>query len=145
LRKKFLRSQYLTGKPTQLRYLILLMISMLAPLIFVGGCLYYLIFTILAEQLGIPESIAYNLFPVIKKINLILAFGVPPLVLLLLGWGVLLSHRFVGPLERLEKEIDRVARSGDYTKRLRVRKKDDIRAVAEAVNRLLDRMKDDIK
>jgi methyl-accepting chemotaxis protein len=58
---------------------------------------------------------------------------------------VLLSHRFVGPLERLEKEIDRVARSGDYTKRLRVRKKDDIRAVAEAVNRLLDRMKDDIK
>lgn len=71
---------------------------MIAPLLFIGGCMYYLIFTIMAEQLGIPESIAYNLFPVIKKINLILLVGLPPIFAILLAWGIALSHRFVGPM-----------------------------------------------
>ncbi len=111
---------------------------MLIPLIFIGGCLYYLIFTLVAEQLGIPESIAYNLFPVIKKINMILLFGVPPILILLILWGVALSHRFVGPLERLEKELHRISRHNDYTKRIKVRKYDDIKPVADAINNLLD-------
>ena len=111
---------------------------MAIPLLLVGGCLYYLIFTLVAEQLGIPESIAYNLFPVIKKINLMLAVSLPPLFLLLILWGAVLSHRFVGPIERIEKEIEKITKSGDYSKRLKVRKNDEIKPIADVVNRLLD-------
>lgn len=140
MRTKFIRTRFLTGHSIQLRYLALLIASMVIPALFVGGCLYYLMFTIIAEQLGIPESIAYNLFPVIKKINAILLLGIPPIFLLLVAWGVLLSHRFAGPAERLEKEIEKMAKSGDYSRRLRVRKRDDMKPMADAINGLLDKI-----
>lgn len=142
MRARFLRTKYLTGSRVQLKYLGLLLVSMLVPLVFVGGCLYYLIFTIMAEQLGIPEYIAYNMFPVIKKINFMLMVGLPPLFLLLLLWGIILSHRFTGPLERLEKEIRKISEHGDYKKRIRVRRHDDMQPVVEAVNKLLDHIEE---
>lgn len=142
MRYKFLRTKYLTGSRIQMRYLFLLMISMLVPLIFLGGCLYYLIFTIMAEQLGIPEYIAYNLFPVIKKINVILLAGIPPILLLLLWWGVILSHRFAGPMERLEKELKRISEHCDYKCRLKLRKNDDLKVIADAMNKLLEKIEE---
>jgi len=140
MRKTFIRTKYYTGSHIQVHYLILLMASMILPLILVGACLYYLMFTIMAEQLGIPEYIAYNLMPVLEKINLMLLVSVPPIFLILIIWGVVLSHRFAGPLERLEAELKSVYHSGDYSKRIRLRKGDDIRPIADVVNKLLDKL-----
>ena len=140
MRAKFFRSRYLTGSHIQMRYLSLLLISMVIPLVFAGGCLYYLIFTIMAEQLGIPEYIAYNLSPVIDKINTMLLIGVPPLFLILILWGIVLSHKFAGPLERLEKELKRILEHGDYKSRVHLRKNDDIKPLADEINRILDRL-----
>lgn len=140
MRTRFLRTKYLTGSRIQLRYLGFLLISMIVPMVFVGGCLYYLMFTIMAEQLGIPEYIAYNLFPVINKINMMLLVGVPPILLLLVVWGVVLSHRFAGPMERLEKELDKIAEHGDYKARIKIRKNDDMRPIADSINKVLNNM-----
>ena len=134
------RKKIFTNKRVQLKYLTLLMVSMAVPLLLAIGCLYYLIFNLVAEQLGIPESIAYNLFPVVKKINTILAIALPPLFLLLIWWGTILSHRFAGPLQRLEREINKVAHTGDYSHRIHLRKHDDIKPVTDALNRLLESM-----
>lgn len=123
-----------------MRYLGLLIISMIAPLIFVTACLYYLIFKIMAEQIGIPEYIAYNLFPVINKINLILLIGLPPLFLILILWGIVLSHRFAGPLERVEKELHRIVDHSEHHKRLKLRRHDDMEPIAGAINKLLDKL-----
>ncbi|MDD3904978.1 MAG: hypothetical protein PHS46_00425 [Candidatus Omnitrophica bacterium] len=138
MRTKFLRTKYLTGSRIQLHYLTLLMVSIIVPLVFSAACLYYLIFKIMAEQIGIPEYIALNLFPVIQKINMILIIGVPPLFLVLVLWGVVLSHRFAGPIERLEKEIKRIATHHDYKARVHIRKGDDVKPIADAVNVLLE-------
>lgn len=121
-----------------MRYLMLLVLSMVIPLVIAGGCLYYLIFTIMAEQIGIPEYIAYTLFPVIKKINFMLLVGVPPVFLLLILWGIILSHRFAGPLERLEAELKKIYEHGDFKKRLKVRRHDDMRPIVEEINKVLD-------
>ena len=138
MRTKFLRTKYLTGSHIQMKYLGLLMLSMIVPLLFVGGCLYYLIFSIMAEQIGIPEYIAHNMFPVISKVNMILLIGVPPLFLLLMFWGVVLSHRFAGPLQRLERELHKITHSGDLSHRINLRKGDDVKPLADAINKLLD-------
>ncbi len=138
MRTKFLRTKYLTGTRIQLHYLLLLMVSIIIPLVFSVACLYYLIFKIMAEQLGIPEYIALNLFPVIHKINMILLIGVPPLFVILILWGIVLSHRFAGPIERLEKELKRISHSKDYKSRIHIRKGDDIKPVADAINGLLE-------
>ncbi|MFA6321757.1 MAG: HAMP domain-containing protein [Candidatus Omnitrophota bacterium] len=138
MRTKFLRTKYITGSRIQMHYLVLLMVSIIVPLVFSVACLYYLVFKIMAEQLGIPEYIALNLFPVIHKINMMLLIGMPPLFLVLIAWGIVLSHRFAGPIERLERELKRIAHSKDYKIRLRVRKGDDVKPIADAVNELLN-------
>ena len=142
MRARFLRTKYLTGSRIQMRYLGLLMISMIVPLVFVTACLYYLIFKIMAEQIGIPEYIAYNVFPVIHKINLILLVGVPPLFLILILWGIVLSHRFAGPLERVEKELHRIADHGEHHHRLKLRRSDDLTPIAGVINKLLDKLEE---
>jgi HAMP domain-containing protein len=140
MRAKFFRTKYLTGSPIQMMYLRLLMVSIIVPLVFVAGCLYYLIFTLMAAQLGIPEYIAYNLSPVLKKINMILLVGIPPLLVILLLWGIAVSHRFAGPLERLEEELKKITEKGDYRHRIHLRKNDDVRPIADAINKLLDKL-----
>ena len=125
-----------------MRYLGLLMISMIVPLVFVTACLYYLIFKIMAEQIGIPEYVASNLFPVVKKINMMLLVGAPPIFLLLLVWGVVLSHRFAGPLERLEKELKEISKDEKFHHRVVLRKSDDIKPVADSINMLLDKLEE---
>ena len=92
----------------------------------------------MAEQLGIPEYIALNLFPVIHKINLMLLIGVPPLFLILIAWGIVLSHRFAGPIERVQKELKRIAHHRDYEARIHLRKNDDIKPLADGINELLE-------
>lgn len=139
MRAKFFRTRYLTGSHIQMRYLTFLMVSMIVPLVFVGGCLYYLIFELMARQIGIPEYIAYNLLPVIKEINFILLIGVPPLLLILIVWGIVLSHRFAGPLERLESELRKMLDEGKHKHRIHIRKSDDIRPIADEINKLLDK------
>lgn len=140
MRARMFRTRYLTGSRIQMHYLALLMVSMIVPLVVVGGCLYYLIFELMARQLGIPEYIVYNLSPVIKEINFILLVAVPPLLILLIIWGIVLSHRFAGPLERIETELKKIGEEGRYKHRIRLRKNDDIRPVADAINRLLDKI-----
>jgi signal transduction histidine kinase len=140
MRAKFFRTKYFTGSRIQIKYLSLLLVSMIVQSILVGCCLYYLIFTLVAEQIGIPEYIAYNVFPVVNKINVMLIIGIPPLFLLFILWGVILSHRFAGPLERLEKELEEISEDKRHEHRIVLRKNDDIRPIADAINKLLDRM-----
>jgi len=118
---------------------------MVVPLVFAVGCLYYLIFKIMAEQLGVPEYIAYNLFPVINKINLILLIGVPPLLIVLIVWGIVLSHQFAGPMERLEKDLHRIVDHGEYNRRIKVRKNDDMAPIVAAINRILEKLEEKFK
>ncbi|MGB2705295.1 MAG: HAMP domain-containing protein [Candidatus Omnitrophota bacterium] len=134
-----MRIRFITKNPLQTKYLVLILISILVPLFIVGGCLYYLIFQIMAEQLAIPEAIAYNLFPVVERINFLLIVGVPPIVILLFIWGAVLSHRLIGPLERLENDLRKIS-DGDYSMRLKIRKDDDLRPIADAINKIIDKL-----
>lgn len=133
------RKRFLVKKELQFRYLRLILIAIILPTLLVVGCLYYLVFSLMAEQLGIPESIAYNLTPVFKKVNFILLFGVPIISILLLFWGLLISHRIAGPIYRLEKELDRIAK-GDLSVRIKIRRKDELHSIAEGINKVLDRI-----
>lgn len=60
-------------------------------------------------------------------------------VLFLSFWGAILySHRIVGPLVRLEKTVNESFLKGDFTKRIRFRKKDELKEVEVVFNRLAD-------
>ncbi len=134
-----MRLRFVTKNPLQLKYLVLILVSIMLPLLIVGGCLYYLIFQLMAEQLAIPESIARNLIPVVEKINFLLIVGIPPIIGLLFIWGAILTHRLIGPLVRLQGDLKKIS-DGDYSIRLKIRKDDDLRFLVNAINKIIDRL-----
>ena len=112
---------------------------MVVPTLFVGGCLYYFIFTVLAEQMVLPDVIARDLIPVIESINFTLVIGLPIVFVILLSWALILSYKFVAPLERLEADIKKID-DGDYGVRLQVNKDHDLSPIADVINDLVDQL-----
>jgi len=107
------RRRYFIKSGMQARYLRLILLAIALPTFLFSFCLYYLFFYLMAQQLGIPESIIYNIAPVLSKINLILLLGLPVISILMLLWGLIISHRIAGPVYRLEQELDKILK-GDF-------------------------------
>ncbi len=131
------RTRWYVDHPIQTSYLRIVVVAMIAPTLVMGLCLYQLVFRLLAQQIAFPEAIAANLIPVIERVNLILLVSLPVLGFGIFWWAVVISHRLAGPIERLEKELDRVL-AGDREHRIQMREKDDLRGVTERINRLLE-------
>ena len=112
---------------------------MFIPTIVVAGCLYYLVLTIMADQMVLPDVIARDLLPVVYRINFILSIGLPIVFVIMLTWAIILSYRFVGPLERLEKDIKRID-EGDYSVRLQIREDHDLRPISDVINNLVSKL-----
>ena len=133
------RKQYFIKGPLQGRYLRLLVLSMMVPTVIVTGCLYYLMFTLTANQIAFPDAVAQHLFPVLKKINWILFIGLPLIFAVIFAYGVLISHRMAGPIYRLEEDLDKIA-AGDFSRRVKFRTKDRMDSLAEKMNRVLEKL-----
>ncbi len=134
------RKRWFTGHRLQKRYLSIVVFAMAAPALVVGFCLYHLVFFLVARQMAFPEAVLANLVPVISRVNTILFVALPPLALLIFGMAVVISHRFSGPIERIERELDAIA-EGNTEHRLRLREEDDWNGVARRLNRILDERK----
>lgn len=129
------RKRYL-GTTLQNKLLVVIFGSAVIPAAVIGICIYYLIFTLLALQMVIPELIVYNLVPVLHKLNLIIAIAVPVLLLLIWFIALELSHRIVGPIYRMERELEeRIA--GLKSGPIKLRKNDEFKGFAEKLNRLI--------
>lgn len=130
------RKKKLIGSPVQRKLLFLIIASAVIPTAIIAASLYYLIFNVMAAQIGIPEAIAYNLIPVIDQVNKIIWISIP--IVLFLVWLIALelSHRITGPIYRLEKELDERI-SGKSHSPIRFRAKDEFKALADKINKLL--------
>ncbi len=135
-----MRNFFLVRNRLELHYLRLLVLSLALPTLLVGGCLYYLIFYLLAEQIGIPEAVVEQLSPVVQKVNIFLMVSIPVLFLILISIGIFLSRRLAGPIERLENELDGIVTGNLMSRRLKVRKGDELKPMVDNVNILLDKI-----
>lgn len=129
------RQRYLVNKIFQLRYMGLVAI----PLILLLTALYYLIYYSVFTEMLIPEAIVVTLLPAMKKVNLILLATVPIFLFLILRTALIYSNRIIGPVRRLERELDKVI-EGDYSVRLKTRHKDELRAFVNKINMLLEKV-----
>jgi len=108
------------------------------PATIVTVLLYYLIFGIVANQLGIPEAIAYNIIPAARKVTTILAVAVPVSILIILISALKISHRIVGPFDRITRELDENLK-GKRKGHIILRAKDKFRPLVDRINKLLDK------
>ena len=141
LKIKFnMRRAKFINTPVQNKTLTLVFLAAIVPVAIVSVCLYYLIFNMLAWQLGIPEIIAYNLVPVARKVNIILLVSLPVALFFIWFAALELSHRIAGPIYRLEKELtDRL--EGKKTGPIQLREKDELKQLADKINSLMERSK----
>ena len=112
----------------------------LLPTLVSAGGLFYLIFTITADQLAFPEAIAYNLIPVLQKVTAIIIIVIPIAILIILYLAFRISHKIVGPFDRIIRELDerlRRIKSGPII----LRKDDKFSPLVEKINQILEKIK----
>lgn len=134
------RIKFFINEPAQIKILGMLLISIVVPVFFVGTYLYLLIFNIINNMPETPGFVAASLDPVLHKTNMTILLSGIPIFLLILIWGLIFSHRLVGPMKRLQRNLDEMTKKGDGKSRLIVRKNDYIKPLIESVNRLLDKV-----
>jgi len=124
------------GTSLQNKALLLVFVAAVVPSAIIGACLYYMIFNMLAWQLGIPEAVAYNLIPVARKVNLIILIALPVTLFIIWLIALELSHRIAGPLYRLESELDeRIEKKKSGP--IQLREKDELKDLADKINKLI--------
>jgi signal transduction histidine kinase len=133
--EKTKRRKYLVRKITQFRYMGLVTI----PLIVLLVGLYYLIYYAVFNQMLIPEAIVTTLIPAMKKVNVTVAVTGPILFSIILRTALVYSNRIIGPVPRLERELDKVI-AGDYSVRIKARDKDELRTLINKINMLLEKI-----
>ncbi len=130
------RKRNFIGSSLQKKVLALVFISAFIPALVVAACLYYLVFAMLAEQLGISEMVAFNLLPILVRVNTIILISLPVILGMILLWALEISHRIAGPVLRLEKALDDHI-SGDQTGPIVLREKDELKPLADKINELV--------
>lgn len=119
---------------------LIVSLASLLPVIIVSICLYFLIFNVTAQEVGIPEAVAYIIIPAAKKVTIILLTAAPLTILAILILAYNMAHRIVGPFDRVAKELDQVI-EGKLKGHLTVRRTDKIWPLVQRINRLLDNIK----
>ena len=110
---------------------------MLGPALFVTGCLYYLTWQTVAQELALPELIAGSLIPAFRQVNQLILWSMPIMFGGILFFAVRLAHRFAGPLERIETDLETMIKSGNFSKPIRTRRGDTLAPLVEKINQAI--------
>lgn len=99
-----------------------------------GATVFITLFSMLGEKLsGIyPEG---RLVSILGKTMFILGRNILILAPVVIFIALVVSHRIAGPLIRIERIIDEIGR-GNFKARLTLRKNDQLKEIAEAINRM---------
>ncbi len=138
MNKKNMRSKHYANKMHKDIFTIIF-VAAVVPATIVAICLYYLIFYITAEQIAIPEAIAYNLIPAAKKVLRIVLYAVPISILIILIFARTVTHKIVGPFDRIVRELDGCLKGKKQT-HITLRKGDRFQPLVNRINKLLDRL-----
>ena len=130
------RNKKFLGTSVQKKLLLLIFSCAVIPLSIAILSLYYLVFSLLAWQIGIPEEMAGTLMPVIRKINIIMFIAIPVVLFVLWVIALEISHRIAGPIFRLEKELDEHL-AGRAHGPIKLRLKDELKILVEKINKLI--------
>lgn len=142
-RRVVFRRQYLIKKGLQFRYIgIVFSLALLASVV-TGYTVFATGWTLLGEKLAnvYPQG---RLIYVIRTTNLALIRNllfVSPFIFFL---GLLFSHKIAGPVYRIEKSIEEIAK-GNLALRIKLRKGDEFWDLADIINTMTENLSVSIK
>lgn len=109
------------------------------PTVIVAVSLYYFIFYVTAEQIGIPETIAYHIVPAASKVTEMLFLVIPTVIVFILVIAYRISHSIVGPYDRIIREMNE-SLNGQRKGPISLRKNDRFWPLVCAINDILHKM-----
>ena len=136
---RFKRRTIFVKKNLQLRYMLLIILSVLSGLLIIA---YELTFTLneAFDKYPVLLQPLYDQFPsmaysFIYKLIIYVVF-----VVLI---SAILSHKMAGPVYRFEQTCKAIAK-GDFSQRVHLRKGDQLTELQEEFNKMMDRVADEI-
>lgn len=135
------RKRYIVKRIFQLKYTGIILLFILLTVFLAAGITYYTIFGYLSQKLAnvYPQSM---LVSVLSIANLRLFYAALTLIPIAVWIGVTLSHKIAGPWHRLENILLDLA-SGNITDEIKLRKTDELKSLAEAINKVIARLRTD--
>jgi len=142
-KKQYRRRQFIIKKKFQLRYIGLILAVMLFSGIVSGYTIYYNSWMLLGSKLAniYPQARLVDIF---NTVNIRLAIAMFFVTMLCAGIAIIASHRIAGPVYRMIKFLEELTK-GDYTKRVTLRKNDELQDMAEAINKLVEKLESEKK
>jgi len=134
----FRRKKYIIKKGLQLRYIgIVFALALLASII-TGYTVFATGWSLLGGKLAdiYPQG---RLMYIFRAVNMALIRNLlfaSPLIFLL---ALLSSHKIAGPIYRIEKDLDEIAK-GNLALRIRLRKGDELKPLADKINTIVENL-----
>ncbi len=141
-RPKFRRKQYLILKEFQLKYVGIILLLMFLTAALCSYVVYYTSMIVMGEKLAnvYPQGRLMSIVNIVNSHILLSLILVTPLVVIM---GIFLSHKIAGPLFRIERTIRNMT-SGDLSEHIVLRKGDQLASLADVVNDMSDKLRQDI-
>lgn len=137
------RKRIFISKKFQIKYTGLILLSVFLSAVIVGYTIYYNSWMLLGEKLAnvYPQG---RLVQIFKIVNIRIAVSMVFLSLFCVIIGIMASHKIAGPVYRMIQFLDNLS-GGDYRQRLKLRKGDELQDLADAINRLIDKLEGEKK
>ena len=132
----FRRKRYIVKKGLQFRYIGVMFALVVLVSIVTGYTVFATGWTLLGERLAnvYPQG---RLVEVFHETNLALIKNLLFISPLIFALGLLFSHKIAGPVYRIEKTIHEIVR-GNLGSRIRLRKGDELRDLADTINTMTE-------
>ncbi|MBN2406515.1 MAG: methyl-accepting chemotaxis protein [Elusimicrobia bacterium] len=134
------RQRVIVRKTLQFKYTLIVLIAMLVTAVTVGADFYYSLQGFVGDYLkDIP-----GIDQLLKNMNQLMYAKVTVLVVLAAAVSVLVSHKFVGPVFKLEKNLEEISR-GNLTHQVHLRSGDELKHISELLNDMIKNFRTWIK
>ncbi len=122
------RKKYLTNRKYQLKYTLVIVLAILITAVVLGGLTYWEI-AVESSKEQVSGTINWTTY----IIRVILLSGGAFLV------GIFLSHKVIGPIEKIETGLKKIRR-GNFDVKLILRDKDEFLDIAREINRIAEKL-----
>ncbi|MBI1977078.1 MAG: hypothetical protein HYS56_06190, partial [Candidatus Omnitrophica bacterium] len=134
------RGRLLINSKIQLAYWKLILSSMFLTALILFACLYQFLDRLVLRNPNVAYEQSKAVLEIFEQTSFFLILAFPSITIALLIWSLLISNRIAGPLYHMERTLGRILVAEDFKMRIAVRKDDDLRELAEQINRLLEKV-----
>jgi len=139
VKRSYRRRHLIVRKKFQLRYAALIFSAILLSALVSGFTIYQNLWLLLGEKLSnvYPQG---RLVEIFRSVNIRLTVNIVLVSVACIGISIVTSHKIAGPVYRIIRFLKDITETNNYTQRITLRKKDELKDLAEAINKLVDKL-----